>query len=153
MQKEIRRLDYQDVTIFEDVLLLFSDVFEWEEYTLPSAGYLLQLLQKADFFVFAALVNGEVVGGLTAYLFPQYYKLNPLVYVYDLAVKEDFQRQRIGSNLTNAVFTAASEAGAAEVFVQADEEDKHALSFYQSLNGRMDKVRHFTFALPRSRWV
>jgi aminoglycoside 3-N-acetyltransferase I len=149
MQREVRKLSKENIDLFKNVLQVFESVFELQHYTMPEDAYLQSLLSKEDFFVFAALLNGQVVGGLTAYLFPQYYSPQPLVYVYDLAVSTTYQRQGIGRELMNAVFEAVTGVGAEEVFVQADEEDDHALKFYQSLNGGMEEVRHFTFSLPR----
>lgn len=65
------------------------------------------------------------------------------MYVYNLAVKTTHQRQGIGRDLMIAVFEAAAQTRSAEVFVQADEEDDHAVAFYQATGGNMEAVRHF----------
>ena len=60
---------------------------------MPDEIYLQQLLEKEDFFVFVALLNNKVVGGLTSYIMQQYYSQSPLVYIYDLAGKPSFSEK------------------------------------------------------------
>jgi aminoglycoside 3-N-acetyltransferase I len=72
------------------------------------------------------------------------------VYLYDIAVHPDWQRQGLGGQLVAALHSEARRIGAAEVFVQADVEDDHALAFYRALRGREARVRHYTFELTSS---
>ena len=93
--------------------------------------------------VFVAFSDNNIVGGLTAYILQQYYSRLPLVYVYDIAVKIEFQRQGIGRMLITSITKYCKEIGVEEVFVQADEVDDYAIEFYTSTGARNEKVRHF----------
>lgn len=147
MPVEIKKLGHYDLNYFKDLIRVFEDVFEMEKFTIPDDDYLQQLLEKDSFLVFVALSEDKVVGGLTAYILPQYYSVRPLVYIYDLAVKTNYQRQGIGSILIDGITNYCRETGMEEVFVQADEEDGYALEFYHSTGATAEKVVHFYYLL------
>ncbi|WP_018476242.1 GNAT family N-acetyltransferase [Pontibacter roseus] len=144
---EILKLEQQDIHHFIALVHVFEDVFEMEPFAIPDTEYLQALLAKPDFMAFAALEQNTVVGGLTAYVLHQYYSVMPLVYIYDLAVKRDFQRQGIGSRLIQSVTDYCQQRGFEEVFVQADKVDDYALDFYRSTGATEEQVVHFYYPL------
>jgi ribosomal protein S18 acetylase RimI-like enzyme len=147
MAVEIKKLGYNDLNNFKALVRVFEDVFEMKDFNIPDDDYLQQLLKKDSFLVFVALSEDKVVGGLTAYVLQQYYSVRPLVYIYDLAIKTDYQRQGIGSILIAGITKYCQETGMEEVFVQADEEDGYALEFYHSTGATAEKVVHFYYPL------
>jgi GNAT superfamily N-acetyltransferase len=147
MSPEIKKLGTQDIDQFLALIRLFEKVFEMKDFKMPEPNYLQQLLGKDGFLVFVALVDEEVVGGLTAYTLHQYYSEKPLVYIFDLAVETGHQRKGIGRLLMAGINGYCKETGAEEVFVQADEVDTHALAFYKATGGNPEKVVHFTYPL------
>ena len=147
MNVTIEKLDRNDDDKFEALIRLFEVVFEMESFKMPNNGHLGQLLAKDDFFVFVALVDGQVVGGLTAYTLQQYYSTRPLVYVYDLAVDTRLQRQGIGKLLMAGITDYCKGIGVEEVFVQADLVDTHAVEFYHSTGAIAEEVIHFYYPL------
>ena len=151
MTVEIKRLETHETDRFLGLVRLFEEVFEMEDFTLPSPGYLQKLLEREELVVFVALSEGSVIGGLTAYILQRYYSENPLAYIYDLAVKAEFQRQGIGKQLVSAIMVYGQEVGWEEIFVQADNADQHALNFYRATGGNAEEVVHFTYSLPAGR--
>lgn len=149
MEISIKKLNPADLEHFRDLVLLFEDVFEMEKFSIPDDAYLQQLLKNDDFHVFIALFEKQVIGGLTAYTLHQYYSKKPLVYVYDLAIKKEYQRQGIGKQLMSAITEYCREAGMEEVFVQADEIDQYAVDFYHSTGATPEKVVHFYYPLTQ----
>ncbi|MGV3507882.1 MAG: GNAT family N-acetyltransferase [Sphingobacteriaceae bacterium] len=147
MNYEITKLGAQHLNRFQELIYVFEDVFEMENFKMPSNNHLQLLLNSSHFMAFVAISNNQVVGGLTAYMLQQYYSTSPLVYVYDLAVKTDLQRQGIGKALMLAINNHCQEIGVEEVFVQADEADGYALDFYKSTGGTPEKVVHFCYPL------
>ncbi|MBP9886534.1 MAG: GNAT family N-acetyltransferase [Leptospiraceae bacterium] len=142
-----KKLTKGDDEYFIDLIGLFEDVFEMQNFKMPEQEYLRKLLSKENFLVFVALLENKVIGGLTAYTLDQYYSTKPLVYIFDLAVKREFQRQGIGKNLISTINPYCKEAGVEEVFVQADLVDDYALDFYRSTGGIPEDVVHFTYPL------
>ena len=135
-----------EIEDFIDLVKLFSIVFEHEDFKLPAKAHLQLLLNRNDFIVFVAAVNEEIIGGLTAYSLQQYYSEKPLAYIYDIAVKGDYQRKGIGKDLINAFNTFCKKNGFEEMFVQAEKEDTHALDFYRSTNvDREQEVIQFSY--------
>ena len=124
-----------------------------ENFKIPAEKHLEGLLEKEDFMVFVALSGKQVVGGLTAYTLRPYYTEFPQVYIYDLAVKTEFQRQGIGKKLMAGIIDFCKVEGMDEIFVQADREDGHAIDFYRSTGGIPEDVIHFSYPLPRLKKV
>lgn len=147
---EILKLDERDVNKFTELIALFEDVFEMEPFRKPSVRYLKDLLNKKDFFVFVAVKDKQIVGGLTAYSLDQYYSERPIAYIYDLAVSRAFQRQGIGKSLIKKIEDYCYKNGFEEVFVQADKVDAYALDFYRSTNVTAEEqVVHFYYTLNK----
>src|SRR5581483_8357999 len=96
MNVEIKKLGAEDILQFQELIRVFEVVFEMKNFNMPDKIYLEQLLGKESFFVFVASIDNNIVGGLTSYTLQQYYSKSLLVYIYDLAVKNEFQRQGIG---------------------------------------------------------
>lgn len=145
MNITVRKLDPQSIGQFIELLHVFEVEFEMNSFNRPSRDYLQRLLDQPDFWVFVALVGDEVVGGLTAYVLPQYYTEKPLVYLYDLAVSAQFQRRGVGRQLLADLTQQGRLAGVDEVFVQADGDDMIALDFYRGTGGNAEPVVHFTY--------
>ena len=147
MQVEIKKISINESEEFFELIRLFEVVFEMENFKIPDKNYLVDLLANDAFMVFIASSGKEVVGGLTAYTIRQYYSTLPLVYIYDLAVKTNFQRQGIGKKLIAGITGYCRENGVQEVFVQADAPDLHAIEFYHSTGAKAENVIHFYYPL------
>jgi aminoglycoside 3-N-acetyltransferase I len=147
MKVKIKKLGNQEIDKFKELIQLFENVFEMKNFEMPDENYLQQLLEEDSFFVFVALLQDKVVGGLTSYTLQQYYSESPLVYIYDLAVKTEFQRQGIGKMLVSAITGYCKKIGIEEVFVQADEADDYAIKFYHSTGAAAERVVHFRYPL------
>ena len=144
----VKKLQKRDIYTFQEVIKLFEEVFEMKDFTPPDSHHLKSLLSQPDFFVFAAFIGDEVVGGLTAYVLEQYYSEKPLAYIFDLAVAVPHQRKGIGKKLINATNDYCRERGFEEVFVQADKVDDYALNFYRSTKPTgEEQVVHFTYSV------
>ena len=147
MRIEIHKIGPYQTDAFIELLDVFEDEFEMKNFHSPHTKHIEALLQKDDFFVFVAVSEGKIVGGLTAYSLTQYYSEAPLVYIYDIAVLKKYQRKGIGKKLILGIKDYCSEMGVEEIFVQADNEDEHALDFYRSTGAKESKVTHFTYPL------
>ncbi len=128
-----------------DLLRVFADAFEdHESYqaAVPSDEYLNRLLEREDFIPLVAVADGNVVGGLAAYVLRKFEQERSEIYIYDLAVLEEYRRQGIATGLINKLREIARDKGAYVIFVQADHGDEPAIKLYESLGTRED-VLHF----------
>lgn len=149
MNTQIEKLNGDDIDKFVQLIEVFEDVFEMKNFKMPDVLYLQELLTKPDFFVFVATSENIVIGGLTSYVMHQYYSSSPLVYIFDLAVKREFQRQGLGKILIKANNDHSKLIGAETVMVQSDLEDEHAIEFYKSTGATGQEVIHFDYMLNR----
>jgi aminoglycoside 3-N-acetyltransferase I len=148
METIIKKLNSGDIAKFTELINLFAEVFEMKNFSMPNDKHLLKVLTKPHFMVFVAIRENQVVGGLTAYTLEQYYSDKPLAYLYDLAIRVDFQCQGIGKKLIAALTEYCRLHGYEEVFVQADKVDDYALEFYRSTPiTNEEQVVHFYYTL------
>lgn len=146
---EVRLIESNEIDLFIQLIGVFEDVFEMEQFVMPAKGHLENLLRDPGFKVFIALDSDKrVIGGLTTYTLSQYYKTSPLAYIYDLAVDRGFQRMGIGKRLIETTTGYFRGLGFEEVFVQAEGIDVEVIEFYRSTqpNGE-DAVAHFHYTL------
>jgi len=141
----VRRLSVGDAPLGAAVLALVHAVFEEEAEPL-SAAYVAGLLAREDFWLMAATVDGNPVGGLTAHVLPMTRSESDELFIYDLAVHPAQQRRGVGRALVEAIRREAAALGIDVAFVPADNEDTHALAFYEALGGEPAPVTIFTFA-------
>ena len=148
VQLHIRKIGEADLVLFEALIVIFRKEFEVDGFKAPRPSHLQKLLSREDFGVFVAELNGELVGGLTVHVLQQYYSAQPQVYLYDLAVDHNHQRKGVGGKLIEEVCRFYKEKGFEEVFVQADQEDSHAIDFYRKRKPSKDEeVFHFSYKL------
>lgn len=147
MKIEYKKLEAGDLGYLTQLIKVYEEVFEMEDFTLPAAQYLQSLLEQETIIFYAAIIDKKVVGGLTAYILPSTYYPSSEVYIYDLDVKTEFQRKGIGRQLINSLKEYCARLGLKEVFVQADLEDRHAIDFYQATGGIAESVVHFSYKL------
>lgn len=143
----IRRLDAAEPHRARETFAMMAQVFD-EEFVPPRIAYMERLLRRPDFWVFAALADDTVVGGVTAFSLPLTRAEQQELFLYDIAVHEDWRRKGIGRALVRTLLQAASAEGILEAFVLADDEDTHALDFYRAVGGSASPVTAFSFSGP-----
>lgn len=149
MSVSIKKLKRCDIQEFTQLIAVFERVFEMQGFSIPPENHLQELLIDDKFMVFVAQDEDQnVIAGLTAYTLVQYYSVRPLVYIFDLAVEQKFQRQGIGQALIRSINNYCKEAGMQEVFVQADKPDQYAIDFYRATAPSAEEdVTHFYYTL------
>ncbi len=141
----VQRLKPGDRAFARTLFHVITTVFEGEQGEL-SDDYLDGLLSSDAFWALAAFDGEAIVGGLTAHTLPMTRAAVSELFIYDVAVQPAYQRRGIGRALIAALRTQAAQQGIGDVFVPADNEDIHALDFYQAIGGEGAPVTIFTFA-------
>jgi aminoglycoside 3-N-acetyltransferase I len=132
----------------EEAQSLFTTMAEvFAEDCVPlNDSYIERLLCRGEFWAVAALADGILVGGIIAHELPMTRSESSELFIYDIAVKPEYQRRGIGRRLFLALCEEASKAGIRDVFVSADDDDVHALDFYRNLGGVASPVTNFDFS-------
>jgi aminoglycoside 3-N-acetyltransferase I len=141
----LRRLGPGDVALTHRMNALFAEVFEDpESYASapPNDAYLGDLLSLAGNIALIALDDQSVIGALTAYTLRKFEQTRSEIYIYDLAVAENWRRRGVATALIDAVQDIARDTGAWVTYVQADYGDHPAIALYSKLGIRED-VMHF----------
>jgi aminoglycoside 3-N-acetyltransferase I len=149
----VRRLRSLDVALLRALNQLFAVAFEDREayaQAPPDDAYLGALLGKEHVVALVALVSGQVVGGLVAYELEKFERARSELYIYDLAVAEDYRRQGIASALIDKLREIAATRAVRVIYVQADYGDHAAIALYEK-HGVREDVMHFDIPIiPRS---
>ena len=144
---EYKKLQSGDDSKFTELVLLFNKEFESPNLNDVNSENIAKLLNNPNFACFSAQVDNKIVGGLTAYELEMYDREGSSMYLYDLAVTREFQRNGIGSRLVNVLIDYCKSKDIKELFVQADEVDQHAIEFYKKIGGEQSKTFQFSFNL------
>jgi len=142
-----RRLTAADPEFARRMFAMMSDVFDEASEPLGDA-YLERILRREDFWAIVALDGTDVIGGLTAHALPMTRSEASEVFIYDVAVRTDWQRRGVGTALLTSLREGAGAEGIDVVFVPADVEDVHALDFYRAAGGIGASVEMFTWSGP-----
>ena len=146
MSVTIRHLGAADLGPMKALLRLFGDAFDDPasyQGAVPGDAYLLGRLSDETFFAILALDEaGAVIGGLAAYELKKFEQERSEIYIYDLAVDEQYRRQGVATALIGELRRLAVERGAYVIYVQADYGDDAAVALYTKLGTRED-VMHF----------
>jgi aminoglycoside 3-N-acetyltransferase I len=133
-----------DVEAMQAANQLFGEVFGDEAYhgAPPSEGYLTRLLADEKFIALVARIGPEMVGALAGYELVKFEAERSEIYIYDLAVREEYRRRGVATALIEALKPIAIEKGVWAIFVQADPPDAPAVALYDKL-GKREEVFHF----------
>jgi aminoglycoside 3-N-acetyltransferase I len=143
------RLTAQDIPSMRALLDVYAIAFEDPksyQSLPPSDGYLQKLLGRETFFTVVARHEGTVVGGLSAYQLEKFEQERSEIYIYDLAVQENFRRQGVARGLIQHLIALTRDSGAWVIFVQADYGDEPAIKLYESMGVR-EEVLHFDISM------
>ena len=146
---EYLQLKVNNLNDFIKLIKLYENVFEMEPFTYPSHDYLKKILKNENTIIMVAKYKEEIIAGLTAHQLASTYIEANEVYVYDLAVHQDFQRKGIGTKLIEELKKISCNKGDKEIFLQADIADKYAIEFYKKIGGVPENVVHFSFACKK----
>src|SRR5262245_62202311 len=148
----VLRLTPADVSVMEELNALFGRAFS-EPATYgakpPGRPYLEALLGKEHVIALVARMRDEVVGGLVAYELDKFEQARREIYIYDLAVAEDYRRRGIATALIQRLQHIAEKRQAWAIFVQADYGDDPAIRLYQGLGSR-EEVLHFDIPVGKA---
>ncbi len=151
MDIEIRKLNPTDIDDFSDLIKVFEEVFEWENFIFPKSNHLQRLLDNPNFLVFIGETDKKLVGGITVHVLDRYDTEKPSAYIYDLAVITDFQRKGIGKFIIATLNDYCKQNGFSEVFVQAETDDIRAVNFYKTtpISSELNAT-HFTYSFDNN---
>jgi aminoglycoside 3-N-acetyltransferase I len=138
------RLGRGDTDAARQTFMVMAEVFNEAQEPLTD-DYVDALLARPDFWILAAIVDGEIVGGLSAHTLMLTTSMTSEVFIYDIAVQPAMQRNGIGRQLIETLRDLAADSEVETLFVAADNDDDDALDFYRSVGGVPSGVTFFEF--------
>ena len=141
----VRRLARGEAALFDRLNDLFAAAFDDADAyqaARPAAAYLERLLDREHVIPVVAIAGGKIIGGLVAYELDKFEQDRREVYIYDLAVQEDYRRRGVATALIQHLRQISGQRRAWVIYVQADYGDEPAIALYTKLGVRED-VMHF----------
>jgi aminoglycoside 3-N-acetyltransferase I len=148
MQYTIKKLSRSGLAYARQLYMLLQIDDGIENPSLADDKYLAKLLTGKAFHVIVALNGKTVIGGLTAYELPMYYKEVKEMFLYEIAVHKDFRKQGIGAALVNKLKDICREKGIKIMFVGTETRNLPAKQLYLATGGAMEIIPWFTYTLP-----
>jgi len=125
MMVSIVKIENDNANLLRNVA---EDVFDYP----VNWDLLKSYLTESNHLMFVALLENRVVGQILGVIHKHPDKVTEL-YIDDLGVTPDLQRQGIATKLTTAIFAEARQLGCREVWVATEPDNDLALAFYRSL--------------------
>ncbi|MBA3662558.1 MAG: GNAT family N-acetyltransferase [Gammaproteobacteria bacterium] len=128
---KVIRVTKDDIAIVDFIVANLID--NTEERT--STNYLQQLLADDRSYLFAALLDKEVVGYALAYRFPSLYVSDYLAYLYDIEVLATYRRKGAGRLLMKTLLTHLKSDGVSELWLGTATDNVEGQALFTSTGG------------------
>src|ERR1700749_3014753 len=99
MHFAIKKLEIGDTELFKQLLWFYQVDDEVTEPVVPSEKYLRKLLSKDDLHILVAIVDYQLVGGLTAFELPMYKEEVNEIFLYEIAVEPLYRKMGVATVL------------------------------------------------------
>jgi len=133
---EIARLGTGQTESFRAVLQLFGEAFDdansYQKHQ-PDDAWLERLLSDDDFILLTASYQGQISGGLCAYILRKFEQRRKEIYIYDLAVAQKSRRKGVATALMDRVRVLASQMGVWIIIVQTEFDNDAARALYGNM--------------------
>lgn len=129
--RQIKRLSSGDQALSKALIDLFQQgkIEKWS-YP-PETGHLDKLLADPNFIALAALEDGKLIGGLSAYRLPMLKEAASKLLLYEIGVESIYRRQGIGKILIEELKSRCRDWDVAKIIVLSSRRNRTASGFYQ----------------------
>jgi len=147
MEYEIRKLTASD----GDLALALMKAWHADEPDdnpeFPDRTRTADLIAQDTFHAYVALVNGEVVGGLTAYELPMFYQSSREVFLYEVGVRDTFRRKGMARALVEALQETCREKEIKTIYVATELQNFAARKLYETTGAEVEILPWYTYQL------
>lgn len=112
---------------------------------LPGDAHLRRVLNRDDFHIYVALVDGVVVGGLTAYEMIMFDQEENEMFLYELGVTAVHRKKGIARALVDALQITCADLGIGVIYVATEHDNVPAKRLYASTGAKEQLVAWFTY--------
>jgi ribosomal protein S18 acetylase RimI-like enzyme len=126
----VRRETTVDAVLAAELDAMFDEGVSWD------AEQGRRFLAHPDTLLLVARWDGEACGFLTAYRLQRFDRRGAEVLLYEIGVKQPFQRRGVGRALVEEVKRWAVEVGADELWVLTENDNTPARALYAATGGR-----------------
>lgn len=146
MHFTIKKLEPGDTELFKQLSWFYQVDDEVAEPVLPSDEYLRKLLLKDDFHVLVAVVNGQLIGGVTGFELPMYKQEINEMFLYEIAVEPEYRKMGVARALIEELKNTCREKGIKEMYVGTETDNIPAMKLYKATGGVADeKIAWFVY--------
>ncbi|MBD0333133.1 MAG: GNAT family N-acetyltransferase [Chitinophagaceae bacterium] len=128
---EVIKVNKNDLSIITYILTNLIDASD-KKGELPTSSYLKVFLDDDRTYLFAAIIDGIVVGYVLAYRFPSLYASEFLAYLYDIEVLPIHRRKGVGRLLVESLKAQLKSDGVKELWLGTAVDNIEGQSFFSS---------------------
>jgi aminoglycoside 3-N-acetyltransferase I len=143
----IRQLNAADIPLALELFSWLKEPNEHNDVPPVDAVYAATVLLTSGFYAIAALHNGTVVGGLTAYALPMHTGQFAEMFLYEIGVEEAHQRHGIATALIAELKRICHEKHIKTMFVGTSVDNAAARKLYETTGGELDVIPWYTYTL------
>lgn len=143
----IKKLNKTDLLLAKSLITVWLKDDGIPNPKLPPDAYLDKLLNKADFYIFVAIEGDQVVGGLTAYEIPMFYRMENEMFLFEIGVSKSYRQKGIATALINALKETCREKDIKVIFLGTSQDNEAALQLYKSTEGEVQIIPWVTYNL------
>jgi aminoglycoside 3-N-acetyltransferase I len=147
MQYSIKKLTKSDLQLAKQLFIFFQQDDGVKKPSLGSDKYLLELISNKTYHIFVALDGETVIGGVTAYELPMFYKQVNEMFLYEIAVKPEYRRNGIAAALIETLKDFCIKKRIKCLFVGTEKKNLAAKELYLKTGGSMEIIPWFTYGL------
>jgi aminoglycoside 3-N-acetyltransferase I len=138
MHFTVKKLGNEDIALARALFYFFQLDDGITDPITPSDKYIKTLLAKDNFHVVVALQNEMLIGGLTGYELEMYKEEIKEMFLYEIAVKNDYRKNGVAKALIEFLKQLCITKGIKEMYVGTSTNNNAAIKLYQSTGGQED---------------
>jgi aminoglycoside 3-N-acetyltransferase I len=147
MEYNIKKLSPTDIDLARQLIQLWNEQDQIEDPPVPSEPYLSNLLSTEGFHVYAAVWEGKLIGGLTAYELAMFKEEIKEMFLYEIGVHEQYQQKGIAKSLIQELKKACDQKGIKIIFVGTSMDNLAAQQLYAGTGGGREDIPWYTYEL------
>lgn len=147
MSYTIKKLKNNDVELAKQLIEEWHTDDGVQQVIYPREKYLSRMLGKKSFHAYIAMVQEQVVGGLTAYEMDMFDAEESEMFLFEIGVNKEYRQQGIATALIEALKQTCHEKHIRIIFVATSLDNKAAKQLYAATGGNLEIIPWYTYEL------
>lgn len=149
MSYTIKKLEKSDTTLAKQLIKGWYMDDGVPQVIYPKDKYLYKILNRPNFHAYVALIEEQVVGGLTAYELEMFDTEENEMFLFEIGVSQGYRTQGIARSLIKALKQTCREKRIRIIFVGTSLDNEAAKQLYTTTGGEVEVIPWYTYHLDK----